>query len=156
MGGAPIISDEAGVSIGEPHYADDDSAGDNTILGDGAVLTENEIEEVLGDAFAEANQLVPSLSARGCTALVGDSPEEEQVARVSPRPNTTHEVFVGDEPPIEKSAVGVTTVHHLKNQGSMTLSRLKTVVSGRLHPPSEMKLLTSKKRKTSPSHLSCP
>lgn len=50
----PTVSDE----VVAGNEDDDGSVGDDTILADEAVLTVNEVEEVLRDAFAEADQLV--------------------------------------------------------------------------------------------------
>lgn len=51
--------------------ADEDAVGDDTVLIDEAVLTINEVEEVLRHAFAAADQSASSASEQG-TALVGD------------------------------------------------------------------------------------
>lgn len=50
---------------------DEGSVGDDTILADEAVLTVNEIEDVLRDAFAEADQLVSITIVQGGNASVG-------------------------------------------------------------------------------------
>lgn len=71
LDGTPTISDEVVVGIEDPGTVDEDPVGDDTILADGAVLTVNEVEEVLRDAFAETDRLVPTPSTRGTTS-VGD------------------------------------------------------------------------------------
>lgn len=70
--GIPTISDEVVVGIEDPGTADEDSVGDDTVISDGAVLTANEVEEVLRDAFAETDRLVPIPDAQGSTTSVGD------------------------------------------------------------------------------------
>lgn len=69
--GTPSIS---GVVAGIEDVSDagEDSVTDDTVLADGAVLTENEVEEVLKDAFAETDQTVLTQSAREGAAPVGD------------------------------------------------------------------------------------
>jgi hypothetical protein len=57
------------------------SVGDDTILVDGAVLAANEVEEVLRDAFAETDKLVPATDARESITSVG-----YYLAPDSPRP----------------------------------------------------------------------
>lgn len=53
--------------------ADEGSAGDDTILADEAVLTVNEIEDVLRDAFAEADQLASiTIVQEGDSSVGGD------------------------------------------------------------------------------------
>jgi hypothetical protein len=61
--------------------ADEGSVGDDTVLADEAVLAVNEVEEVLRDAFAEADQLASITNDQGATP-VGDDPTS-----VSPGPS---------------------------------------------------------------------
>ena len=57
------------VGIEDPGTADEDLVGDDTVLADGAVLTVNEVEEVLRDAFAETDRLAPAQNTRGATSV---------------------------------------------------------------------------------------
>ncbi|KAF9648321.1 hypothetical protein BDM02DRAFT_2279947 [Thelephora ganbajun] len=109
--GAPIIPDRAAVNE-DASSADEDSVGGDTILADEAVLTVNEVEEVLRDAFAEADQLVSVTNAREGGASESDITPSlgEQAARTSPKPDPsdiTPEVFAGEGPlpdkPVEPS-----------------------------------------------------
>lgn len=77
LGGTPTISDE--VAGGEEESADEDPVRDHTVLADEAILTVNEVEEVLRDAFEEADQLASITNDQGATP-VGDDP-----TLVSPR-----------------------------------------------------------------------
>ena len=61
----PIIFDEAAVCI-------EDSVGDDTILADGAVLTTNEVEEVLRDAFTEMDRFTPTTNTQEGTTSVSN------------------------------------------------------------------------------------
>jgi hypothetical protein len=70
--GTPAILDEVVVGIEDPGISDEDPVGDDTILADGAVLTVNEVEEVLRDAFAETDRLVPAPNALEGVTSVGD------------------------------------------------------------------------------------
>lgn len=57
LGGVPTILTEVEAGNEDAGSADEDSIGDVTIIASGAILTANEVEEVLRDAFAEADQL---------------------------------------------------------------------------------------------------
>jgi hypothetical protein len=68
LDGTPTISDEVvGGEEGEG------PVGDDTVLADEAVLAVNEVEEVLRDAFEEADQLASITNDQGATP-VGDDP----------------------------------------------------------------------------------
>ena len=66
-----VVVDEV-VGIEDTGSVEGDSALDNTVLADGAILTANEVEEVLRDAFADTDQSVPTQSAQEGATLVGD------------------------------------------------------------------------------------
>jgi len=68
LDGVPAISDE---TVGEE---DEDPVGDDTVLADEAVLTVGEVEEVLRDAFKEADQLASIANDHEGTTSVGDDP----------------------------------------------------------------------------------
>ena len=63
--GIPTISTDVGDGDEDVDSTDEDSVGNDTILAGGAVLTVNEVEEVLRDAFAEADQLASITNAQG-------------------------------------------------------------------------------------------
>jgi hypothetical protein len=65
-----VVTDEA-VGIEDPDSPDGDAVIDNTVLADGPVLTANEVEEVLKDAFAGTDHLVPTQDAQEGTTPVG-------------------------------------------------------------------------------------
>ena len=71
--GTPIILDEVVVGEEDEESADEDPVGDDTVLADEAVLTVNEVEEVLRDAFEEADQLASITNDQGATS-VRDNP----------------------------------------------------------------------------------
>lgn len=71
LDGARAISDNVVVGVEDLGTADEDSVGDDTIIADGAILTANEVEEVLRDAFAETDRLVPAKNVQQSTTLVG-------------------------------------------------------------------------------------
>lgn len=64
-GGVPTISTEVEAGNEDADSADEDSIGDVTIIAGGAVLTVNEVEEVLRGAFAEADQLASTTNSQG-------------------------------------------------------------------------------------------
>jgi hypothetical protein len=64
LDGTPSISDEAMIGIEDPGSIGEDCAADTTVLADGVVLTANEIEEVLRDAFAETDQMASGKNTR--------------------------------------------------------------------------------------------
>ena len=76
--GVPTVSTEAEGSNEDVDSADEDSIGDVTIITSGAVLTVNEVEEVLRGAFAEADQLASIKNVQGVVpvsvVLASDSP----------------------------------------------------------------------------------
>lgn len=76
-----IFTDEAVAGKEDGDSADEDAVGDDTVLVDEAVLTINEVEEVLRHAFAAADQSVSIASEQGAT-LVGD-----YLSSVSPKPS---------------------------------------------------------------------
>jgi len=65
----PTISTEVEADNEDVDSADEDSIGDVTIIVSGAVLTVNEVEEVLRGAFAEADQLASITSAQGAVPV---------------------------------------------------------------------------------------
>lgn len=77
-GGVPTISTEAVAGNEDADSADEGSIEDVTIIASGAVLTVNEVEEVLRGAFAEADQLASITNAQGVVpvsmVLASDSP----------------------------------------------------------------------------------
>lgn len=66
-----VVVDEV-VGIEDSGSAEGDLVSENTVLVDGAILTANEVEEVLRGAFADTDQSVPTQSAREGATLVGD------------------------------------------------------------------------------------
>lgn len=74
MDGTPTIPNEAIGGKGDKENADKDPAVDNTVLPDEAVLTVNEVEEVLRDAFEEADQLASITNDQEGATSVGDDP----------------------------------------------------------------------------------
>lgn len=71
LDGTPPTPDEVIPGNEDMGSVDENSVGDDTILADEAVLTVNEVEEVLRDAFAEADQFASIINAQGA-APVGD------------------------------------------------------------------------------------
>jgi len=69
LGGVPTISTEVEAGNVDSDSADGDSIGDVTIVASGAVLTVNEVEEVLRGAFAEADQLASITNAQGAVTV---------------------------------------------------------------------------------------
>lgn len=88
--GTPSIS-EVVVGIEDVGDAGEDSVADDTVLVDGAVLTANEVEEVLKDAFAETDQTVLTRNVREGATPTPDTTlfVEEKVTRTSPIPGPT-------------------------------------------------------------------
>ena len=78
LDGTPTALDEVVAGNEGVGSADEDSVGDETILADEAVLTVNEVEDVIRDAFAEADQLVSITNVQGAISvghdLSSDSP----------------------------------------------------------------------------------
>jgi len=74
LDGVSAISDEVLGGKQDEESADEDPVGDDTVLADEAVLTVNEVEEVLRDAFKEADQLASIVNDQEGTTSVGDNP----------------------------------------------------------------------------------
>lgn len=70
-GSIPTISTEVVGGNEDMDSADGDSVGNDTILADEGVLMVNEVEQVLRDAFAEADQLASVTNVQG-TVPVGE------------------------------------------------------------------------------------
>ena len=79
-GGIPITSAEIVAGTEDTDSTDEASVGDDTILVEEAVLTVNEVEEVLRGAFAQADQLITD-------AQEGTIPVGEDLTSDSPRPS---------------------------------------------------------------------
>ena len=58
----------------DTNSTDEDSAADNTILAGDAVLTVNEVEEVLRGAFAQADRSTPTTDVQEGAVSVGEYP----------------------------------------------------------------------------------
>lgn len=69
LDGTPTASDEVVAGNEGAGSADEDSVGDDTILADEAVLTVNEVEDVLRVAFAEADQSVSITNVQGAISV---------------------------------------------------------------------------------------
>ena len=80
LGGTPTILDELVGGEEDEESADEDPVRDYTVLADEAVLTVNEVEEVLRDAFEEADQLVSITNDQEGATPVGDD-----LTLISPR-----------------------------------------------------------------------
>jgi len=81
LDGTLTILDEA-VAVKEGgDSADEDPVGKNTTLAEEAILTVNEVEEALRDAFAEADQLSSIKNDQGAASVGKD------ITLVSPRPS---------------------------------------------------------------------
>lgn len=74
LDGVSAISDEVLGGKQDEESADEDPVGDGAVLADEAVLTVNEVEEVLRDAFKEADQLASIVNDQEGTTSVGDNP----------------------------------------------------------------------------------
>lgn len=82
LDGVSAILDEVLGGKQDEESADGDPVGDDTVLADEAILTANEVEEVLRDAFKEADQLASIVNDQEGTTSVGDNP-----TLVPPRPS---------------------------------------------------------------------
>lgn len=70
---APTISDEVVAGKEGGDSADEDPVGDDTVIADEAVLTVDEVEDALRDAFAEADQSVSITPDQDGASSVGEN-----------------------------------------------------------------------------------
>lgn len=155
--------------------ADEGSVGDDTILAGEAVLTVNEVEEVLRDAFAEADQLASITNAQGPIPvgedLILDLPEPSlyclDVRHHSVRRGTDTDKVRLKRYDLRGSCRRGTAFRRTGDQGNAYLyskppdlsnaSRgVNALLSNRLRRSPRINLLIREKHKRSPYHLSCP
>ena len=72
LDGTSLIPDEVVADNEDVYSVDEEPAGDDTILADEAVLTVNEVEEVLRGAFTEADQLASTINPQEGSIPVGE------------------------------------------------------------------------------------